>query len=91
MEKEKEPQVKEPVKIRFRKLKNGNTSIYLDLYLNGIREYEFLSIYLRPGTSRADKEWNKEQLRLANAVKSERIVSIQNGEFGFKDIKRTGV
>ncbi len=89
MEKEKEPQVKEPVKIRFRKLKNGNTSIYLDLYLNGIREYEFLNIYLRPGTSRADKEWNKEQLRLANAVKSERIVSIQNGEFGFKDIKRT--
>ena len=89
MENEKEPQVKEPVKIRFRKLKNGNTSIYLDLYLNGIREYEFLNIYLRPGTSRADKEWNKEQLRLANAVKSERIVSIQNGEFGFKDIKRT--
>lgn len=57
--------------------------------MNGIREYEFLNIYLRPGTSRADKEWNKEQLRLANAVKSERIVSIQNGEFGFKDIKRT--
>ena len=27
MEKEKDPQVKEPVKIRFKKLKNGNTSI----------------------------------------------------------------
>lgn len=33
--------------------------------------------------------WNKEQLRLANAVKAERIISIQNGEFGFKDLKRT--
>lgn len=42
----------------------------------------------RPEESRADKLWNKEQLRLANAVKSERIVSIQNGEFGFKDLKR---
>lgn len=89
MEKEKDPQVKEPVKIRFKKLKNGNTSIYLDLYLNGVREYEFLNIYLRPEESRADKLWNKEQLRLANAIKAERIVSIQNGEFGFKDIKRT--
>lgn len=89
MEKEKDPQVKEPVKIRFKKLKNGNTSIYLDLYLSGVREYEFLNIYLRPEESRADKLWNKEQLRLANAIKAERIVSIQNGEFGFKDIKRT--
>lgn len=60
---EKDPQVKELVKIRFKKLKNGNTSIYLDLYLNGVREYEFLNIYLRPEESRADKLWNKEQLR----------------------------
>lgn len=33
--------------------------------------------------------WNKELIRLANAVKAERIISIQNGEFGFKDLKRT--
>ena len=88
MDNEDKTVVKEPVKIRFKKLKNGNTSIYLDIYVNGVREYEFLNIYLRPGESRADKAWNKEQLRLANAVKAERIVSIQNGEFGFKDHKR---
>lgn len=88
MAKEDDKTVKEPVKIRFRELKNGNTSIYLDIYVNGVREYEFLNIYLRPEKERADRLWNKEQLRLANAVKAERIVSIQNGEFGFKDIKR---
>ncbi|MBR5404285.1 MAG: site-specific integrase [Bacteroidales bacterium] len=88
MAKEDDKIVKEPVKIRFRELKNGNTSIYLDIYVNGVREYEFLNIYLRPEKERADRLWNKEQLRLANAVKAERIVSIQNGEFGFKDIKR---
>ena len=88
MAKEEDKSVKEPVKIRFRELKNGNTSIYLDIYVNGVREYEFLNIYLRPEKERADRLWNKEQLRLANAVKAERIVSIQNGEFGFKDIKR---
>lgn len=88
MAKEEDKSVKEPVKIRFRELKNGNTSIYLDIYVNGVREYEFLNVYLKPEKTRADKLWNKEQLRLANAVKSERIVSIQNGEFGFKDLKR---
>ena len=89
MENEDKKQVKEPVKIRFKELKNGNQSIYLDIYVNGVREYEFLNIYLKPEKARADKLWNKEQLRLANAVKAERIVSIQNGEFGFKDLKRT--
>ena len=89
MENEDKNQVKEPVKIRFKELKNGNQSIYLDIYVNGVREYEFLNIYLKPEKTRADKLWNKEQLRLANAVKAERIISIQNGEFGFKDLKRT--
>ena len=89
MERIKVDQLKEPVKIRFRKLKNGNTSIYLDIYLNGVREYEFLKIYLRPEKSREDRLWNRQQLKLANAIKSEHIVKIQNGEFGFKDLKRT--
>ena len=89
MERIKVDQLKEPVKIRFRKLKNGNTSIYLDIYLNGVREYEFLKIYLRPEKSREDKLWNRQQLKLANAIKAEHIVKIQNGEFGFKDLKRT--
>lgn len=89
MENENKAQVKEPVKIRFKELKNGNQSIYLYIYVNGVREYEFLSIYLKPEKTRADKLWNKEQIRLANAVKAERIISIQNGEFGFKDLKRT--
>lgn len=87
MENDDKTQVKEPVKIRFKELKNGNQSIYLDIYVNGVREYEFLNIYLKPEKTRADKLWNKEQIRLANAVKAERIISIQNGEFGFKDLK----
>ena len=76
---------KEPVRIRFRKLKCGSTSVYLDSYYNGIREYETLKIYLRPEKTRDDRLWNKEQLRLANAVKAERIVSLQNAEWGFRD------
>lgn len=61
--------IKEPIKLRFKQLKDGNQSIYLDCYVNGIREYKFLNLYLRPDTSRDNKMWNKEQLRLANAIK----------------------
>ena len=72
-----------------RKGEDGNQSIYLDCYVNGIREYKFLNLYLRLDTSRDNKMWNKEQLRLANAIKAQYIIDIQNGEFGFKDRNRT--
>ena len=81
--------IKEPIKLRLKQLKDGNQSIYLDCYVNGIREYKFLNLYLRPDTSRENKMWNKEQLRLANAIKAQYIIDIQNGEFGFKDRNRT--
>lgn len=81
--------IKEPIKLRFKQLKDGNQSIYLDCYVNGIREYKFLNLYLRPDNSRENKMWNKEQLRLANAIKAQYIIDIQNGEFGFKDRNRT--
>uniref|UniRef100_UPI004027A3E0 Arm DNA-binding domain-containing protein n=1 Tax=Candidatus Cryptobacteroides bacterium TaxID=3085639 RepID=UPI004027A3E0 len=40
--------VKEPVRIQTKELKNGNRSIYLDMYVNGERKYRFLNIYQRP-------------------------------------------
>lgn len=81
--------LKEPVKLRYKALKDGNQSIYLDCYVNGLREYKFLSLYLRPENSRENKLWNREQLRLANAIKAQYIIDIQNGEYGFKDRNRS--
>lgn len=66
-----------------------NQSIYLDCYVNGVREYKFLSLYLRPDSNRENKLWNREQLRLANAIKAQYIIDIQNGEYGFKDRNRS--
>ena len=37
---------KEPVTLREKTLANGNKSLYLDIYRNGKREYEFLKLYL---------------------------------------------
>lgn len=41
-------EIKEPIRIRRKKLTNGNVSLYLDIYLNGKREYEFLKLYPSP-------------------------------------------
>lgn len=77
-------EIKEPVKLRQKTLANGNVSLYLDIYHNGRRTYEFLKLYIIPEKTRADKEKNRETLKLANSVKAQRIIEIQNGEFGFK-------
>ncbi|MDR0560955.1 MAG: site-specific integrase [Prevotellaceae bacterium] len=79
----KKDMAKEPVKLRVKMLANGNKSIYLDWYSNGRREYEFLKLYLIPEKNAADKAANAETLRLANAVKAQRIVEIQNAAHGF--------
>ena len=76
---------KEVVKLRQRKLPTGRTSLYLDIYRNGKREYEYLKLYLTNGKSAAEKQKDKETLQFANSIKAKRIVEIQNGEYGFND------
>jgi len=46
--KKKQIKLKEPVRLRKKKLKDGNRSLYLDIYSNGIRKYEYLKLYLVP-------------------------------------------
>ncbi|HPE87680.1 MAG: site-specific integrase [Bacteroidales bacterium] len=80
----KNPKIKEPVKIRFKKLANGNQSIYLDYYHDGKREYDFLKLYILPEHTPADKASNQHALSLANSIKAKRIVALQNESHGFK-------
>ena len=78
------PKAKELIKVRFKQLANGNQSIYLDYYNNGKRQYDFLKMYLVPETSPIDKAQNTEMLKLANSIKSAKIVELQNAANGFK-------
>ncbi len=80
----KEKRIKEPIKLRQKKIADGNVSLYLDIYWNGKRSYEFLKLYLIPERTKEDKEKNRQTLQLANSVKAKRIVEMQNGSFGFK-------
>ena len=75
--------IKEPIRLRVKNLSNGNQSLYLDCYIDGKREYEFLKLYLVPETSATNKEANKETWKLANAIKSQKIVELQNNRHGF--------
>lgn len=84
----KEIKIKEPVRLRTKELLNGCLSLYLDIYINRKRKYEFLKLYIIPERSRIDKERNVETLKLANAIKAEKIVALQNGKYGFSLNKR---
>lgn len=75
---------KEPIKLRSRLTKNGSKSLYLDIYIDGKRSYEYLKLYLIPERTKQDKEKNRETMRLAEAIRGKRMVDLQNGRFGFE-------
>lgn len=65
---------KDPVTVRFRQLTRGRQSIYLDIYHNGCRRYEFLHLYLWPA-QRGDyavRQHNEEMMKQAMAIKARR-------------------
>ena len=82
MKKVKLSKTKEPVRIRFKALKNGNYSIYLDTYYHKQRFYEFLKLYLVPETDAAAKEKNRLTLQEANLIKARRTLELASGRYG---------
>ena len=75
---------KEPIRLRQRKMPTGNISLYLDIYINGRRSYEYLKMYLVPEKTRADREKNRETLQLADAIRAKRVIELRNGLYGFQ-------
>ncbi len=74
--------LKEPVKIRFRELADGTKSIYLDIYKDGVRRYEFPKLYLHPGRSEAVRKRNAATLAAAENLKSKRVIELTNNQAG---------
>lgn len=76
---------KEPVRLREKELANGVHSLYLDIYVNGKRSYEFLKLYLIPETNPQAKVQNENTMRAANTIKLNRILEITNNKAGLKN------
>lgn len=76
---------KELIRLREKTLSNGNKSLYLDKYTgNGKRDYEFLRLYILPGSTPEVKKANAETLKIANTIKAQRIIEMNSGKAGIK-------
>ena len=65
------------VKLRRKKTAGEKISLYLDIYHNGRRQYDFLKLYLLKGTDSRIKATNKETLELAEMIRAKRQIELQ--------------
>lgn len=80
----KTSKIKEPIRLRMKDLSNGSKSLYLDIYRDGKRSYEYLKMYIIPETDDEARKRNQATMIAANAIKSQRIIAMTNGEAGIK-------
>jgi site-specific recombinase XerD len=67
--------IKDAMSVKLRKKKNGDgtTSLYLDIYNNGVRSYEFLKQFkLQKGKSESVTEQNKKNFETAQLIAAKR-------------------
>ena len=88
----KKIKIKEPVRLREKQLKDGNKSLYLDIYHKGVRKYEYLKLYIVPVQTPADRINNERVRQIAEDIKAERILSLQSkGIKNWENIKRSSM
>lgn len=80
----KPTKVKEPVRLRMKTLSNGSRSLYLDIYRDGKRTYEYLKMYIIPEVDNNARHQNAATMNAANAIKSKRVIELTNGEAGIE-------
>lgn len=80
----KPTKIKEPVHLRMKELSDGSKSLYLDIYRDGKRTYEYLKMYIIPETDNNARKQNQVTMTAANAIKSKRIIELTNGEAGIE-------
>lgn len=62
---------------------SGKTSLYLDIYCNGRREYEYLKLYLIPEHDKEAAKKNRQTIKLAEMIYAKRLLDIENKRFAY--------
>ncbi|MDY3857528.1 MAG: Arm DNA-binding domain-containing protein, partial [Muribaculaceae bacterium] len=68
--------------MRSRPRKDGTQALFLRATVNGSRKDEYLKLYLVPERTKADREKNRETMAMAESIKAQRIVELQQMKFG---------
>ena len=77
------------VTLRTKPVSKGRQSYYLDIYKDGQRRYEFLKLYLVPGTSAEAKTQNANTEQAAKAMRNQRELEIIQGKAGMSPSSAT--
>ena len=74
---------KNNVTLREKPLANGNLSLFLDIYREGVRVKEYLKLYIvaKP-KDKDERAENKETLRLAEEIRAARQSELNHSAFG---------
>ena len=71
------------IHLRKKRLKDGRDSLYLDIYNDGKRHYEFLKLYVKRGAPES-----KEVMGLAKKIQAQRLIDLQTKNMGRLVLKR---
>lgn len=83
---------KEPVKLRERKLLDGQVSLYLACFKMEKWHYEFLKLYyLDKPKNPIDREHKKNTIELAHRIKAKRIEELINSDYNFSSKAKTKI
>jgi site-specific recombinase XerD len=72
------------ITIRTREIANGRLSIYLDYVHDGLRESEWLKMYLVVENGVHDKVLNAQTMEVVEKIRAKRLLEVQTKRFGFK-------
>ena len=77
--------LKSPVTIRTRELKDGRQSIFFDIFNDGVRTYKFLKMYLEPETTALAKRANAKTMKQVEKMRTELALELTYSRAGLED------
>lgn len=83
---------KNNIHLREKALTNGSASLYLDIYRDGKREYEFLKLYINTkARTPIEREQNRKIIAIAEEVRARREIELNSESLGIKRRNRAKI